>query len=385
MHHEKLVTWATLGWLVLMCGAWLLPSNKLYHQAIIALLWLPVLLDLLLVRRSMPVLRCPEALLYGLFAVWTLLVIGIEVNGDWRNLKLPFYVALTLLGMLLVARGGVQRFATLLCVCSLFGGLMAGSSWAYFYLYLGHGWAERVVALGLWDTPIMAAHAVGALAVLGAFMAPTQKDRPWMRVGLLLAAVGYALFLGSSQTRGVWIALLAALLVMAGVTRQRHLLLLLLGVCCAGLTIFLLDPEVLIQRDVSYRPALWGGGLQLIREHWLVGMGFNEFYIPVEELGFSFQHPHNMFLNVGVRLGGIGLLCWLVLWASIAWRAWQQRHSELGQSLLALWVFSGVALSTDGYGPWLKPSADWLLTWIPLGLSLVLAERVAVTKRLNQA
>lgn len=375
--------WASLGVVILLCAPWLLPSNKLYHQAIIALLWLPALLELVLVRRPRLVFRSPEALLYGLFAAWTLVVIGIEGGDDAGRLKLPFYVGLALLGMLLAAQVGRQRFLTLLCACSLFGGLLAGLSWAYFYLYQDHAWARRLVALGLWDTPIMAAHAVGALAVLGVFLAPSQKGRPWMLWGLLLAGIGYALFLGSSQTRGVWIALLAVLLVMAGVTRQRYLLVTLMLVCSVTLAIFLLEPQVLLQRNVSYRPLLWSGGLQLIREHWLTGVGFHEFYIHLVELDHSFKHPHNMFLNVGVRLGAFGLLCWVALWASIGWRAWQQRHGELGQSLLALWVFSSVVLLTDGFGPWLKPSADWLVTWVPLGLSLVLADQVSAKKQFS--
>lgn len=376
--------WASMGLVVLLCAPWLLPSNKLYHQAIIALLWLPALIELVLVRRPRPVLTSPEALLYGLFAVWTLVVIGIE-GGDSGRFKLPFYVGLTLLGMLLVARAGLQRFVTLLCACSLFGGLLAGLSWVYFYLYLDHAWGRRLVALGLWDTPIMAAHAVGALAVVGVFLVPTQKGRPWMQWGLLLAGIGYALFLGSSQTRGVWIALLATLVVMAGVTRQRSLLITLVLICSTVLAIFLLEPQVLLQRDVSYRPLLWSGGLQLIREHWLTGVGFHEFFIYLVELDHRFKHPHNMFLNVGVRLGVIGLLCWVALWAAIGWRGWQQRHGELGQSLLALWVFSGVVLLTDGFGPWLKPSADWLVTWVPLGLSLILADAARATPSLNKA
>jgi hypothetical protein len=39
--------WASLGLLVLLAGAWFLPSSKLYHQLLIALLWLPAFLALL--------------------------------------------------------------------------------------------------------------------------------------------------------------------------------------------------------------------------------------------------------------------------------------------------------------------------------------------------
>ena len=45
--RDNLTIWASIGFLVLLCGAWVLPSNKLYHQLLIFLLWLPALLGLL--------------------------------------------------------------------------------------------------------------------------------------------------------------------------------------------------------------------------------------------------------------------------------------------------------------------------------------------------
>lgn len=43
---EMLVRWALLGLLALLCAPWLAPSNKLYHQLLIVLLWLPALICL---------------------------------------------------------------------------------------------------------------------------------------------------------------------------------------------------------------------------------------------------------------------------------------------------------------------------------------------------
>ncbi|MNG18996.1 hypothetical protein D3C84_1031110 [compost metagenome] len=68
-----------------------------------------------------------------------------------------------------------------------------------------------------------------------------------------------------------------------------------------------------------------------------------------------------------------------LLWLATLRRAWLNRGEALGRALLALWVFASVALLTDGIGLWLKPNADWLVTWLPIALGMVLAmRRVAV-------
>ncbi|PAU56305.1 O-antigen ligase family protein [Pseudomonas indica] len=369
--QRRLATWASAGLVLLLCAPWILSSNKLYHQMISVLLWLPAVL-FVVCRRELPTgLKSPDMVIFLLFSAWTLLVIAVA-GGDLGKAKLPFYVGLTLLAITFIAQAGRGHLTSLLFWSSVAGGWGAALSWAVFYGVQEHAWSDRVIALGVWDTPIMAAHAAGALALLGLCLAPVRSSGPAM-AAMLVAAIGYLLFLGFGQTRGVWVALAASLLVTAALSRSR---LILAGVVVMALGmagVWLVWPDVLLERSLSYRPTLWSGGVRLMEEHWLFGMGFNEFHIPVEELRRTFKHPHNLFLNVAMRLGVVGLLLWLALWAAIGWRALRHYRGEMGRALIALWVFSGVAFLTDGFGPWLKPSADWLLTWLPLGLSLVLA------------
>ena len=110
-------------------------------------------------------------------------------------------------------------------------------------------------------------------------------------------------------------------------------------------------------------------------DNWALGYGFTDFGIYVPELDRTFKHPHNLFLNIGAREGVVGLALYLALWGCVAWRAWNHRQQPLGQALLAIWVFSSVSLMTDGIGLWFKPNADWLVTWVPIALSMVLARR----------
>lgn len=372
---DVLEVWASIGFLVLLCGAWVLPDNKLYHQMMIFLLWLPALLALFH-RDFRVMLKQPECVLFVFFVAWTLLVLMVEGgNNIFGKSKVTLYVALTLLGVLLAAQNRKWRFESMLLYASIAGGFFAAASWIYFYEVTAQPFSGRLIAIGLWDTAIMAAHAVGALLILGVFTLQTKRFNPWAMVLLLIPALGYALFLGFSQTRGVWIGLLACLFVM-GVARPSRLgggLIILVVLGLASIAVF--KPEILLQRGVSFRPELWNGGVQLMLDHWGMGLGFHEYLIPVPEIGQAFKHPHNLFLDIGVRLGVPGLLLFGWLWLAVGWRGWVSRAQPLGQVLLALWVFSGASLMTDGIGLWLKPNADWLITWLPIALSIVLATR----------
>lgn len=373
-----MMRWALLGVIVMLCLPWFAPSNKLYHQMIIVFLWLPALLALG-IGSLRPRLPRMDSLIYLAFACWTLLVLMIRGGEEpLGEAKVVLYVTLSLLGILLAARVGDLWFERALLLAAMLGGLGAGLSWVNFYWVEGMPLSARVMALGIWDTIIMAAHAVGALAVIGVALVLQQ---PWRRLWwcpIALAAVGYLLFLVSSQTRGVWLALVAASAVILVAVPWRARITIVASLLIAMSALALYDPNLFLQRGVSYRPALWQGGIQLLLEYPLFGLGFHDFNLAVPGLVRLFKHPHNLFLDTGIRLGMFGLLLFLIVWSQVFWRAWQARDQALGRALLALWVFSTVSLMTDGIGLWLKPNADWLITWLPVALGMVLAQRRAL-------
>ena len=374
LRQDVLANWAVIGVFVLLCGAWVLPSNKLYPQLIIAFLWLPALLALFY-RRFRALLVQPEMFLFGVFSVWTLLVLWLQGGSDPMSQgKLPIYVALSLFGIVLAASGARFRFEKQLRIAVLIGGGFVIISLVDWFLIGGRP-SGRLIGIGLWDKAIMAAHAVGALAVVGVFIFGPSRHKPRFLALLAVIAFGYASFLGLNQTRGVWVALVATLVVMVAAlpTRKGFLAILLMVLFVAGVA--LVDAEILLQRGLSYRPALWGGGLRLMLDNWLWGFGFNQYEILVQATGLSYKHPHNFFLDTGVRLGVPGLLLFCLLWTATAVRGWQNRNEPLGRALLALWIFSSVSLMTDGIGLWLKPNADWLITWLPISLAMILASR----------
>lgn len=127
---DVLAVWASIGFLILLCGPWVLPSNKLYHQMLIVLLWLPALLALFH-RDFRLLLKQPECIFFLLFVAWTFLVLAVE-GGDnvFGKVKVTFYVALTLAGVLLAAQNRKWRLESMLLYASIIGGVFAAASWA---------------------------------------------------------------------------------------------------------------------------------------------------------------------------------------------------------------------------------------------------------------
>ncbi|MEO4045484.1 O-antigen ligase family protein [Pseudomonas sp. CAU 1711] len=376
--------WALIGVLVLLCSPWIIPSNKLYHQALALLLWLPALLALLN-REFLRLLRQPELIIFVVLATWTLLVLTLSGGNDpVSQAKLPFYVLLSLLGVLLASRDPRWSIELQLGLAALLGGVLAWVSVQYFSLTAPHEPGQRVIAIGLWDKAIMAAHAIGALAVLGCCL--MGRVRSFLQaIAVALVSAGYGLFLVLNQSRGVWVAGLAVIVVMTAIRPMLGKVVGCVLFLLAIAAVCWLFPELIIQRGFSFRPELFMGGLQLFEQNMLLGLGFNSYEIPVAALNDSFKHPHNLYLDLAIRLGLPGLALFALLWVCVAWRGWSSRGEPLGRALLALWIFSSVALLTDGIGLWRKPNADWLITWLPVALSLVIAVRAQEEKLTEEA
>lgn len=119
VRQGALARWAVLGFFVLLCGAWVLPSNKLYHQLIILFLWLPALLALF--QRNFRLLLVQSGVSLGLLALWTfssvsLMTDGIGLwlkpNADWLITWLPISLAMVLASRQIAGMGRTARVKT---------------------------------------------------------------------------------------------------------------------------------------------------------------------------------------------------------------------------------------------------------------------------------
>ena len=372
--EQYLIKAMYFGFFVLFCAPWVFSSNTPYHKLIIIFIWVPAALHACCYFSRYQGMSRVGAGLYLFAAAWFSFVVIYHAQSahDFRELKIPLYAGLTLLGFFAITQADPGKCTKFLLICAVIGGFGAWASWLFFYLVEGKSLLSRHPAIGLWSVIIPAAQATGALMLLVVCLGLRGTARPLLNVVFAVSLVGSSIFLISNQSRGVWIALLVALAVLALLSRNRKIYL-LFGVFVFSLClVFLLDSSVFLKRGVSYRSELWEQGIIYAFDNWKVGLGFEKFWLAITTTDKIFSHPHNMFLDIAVRFGLGGLISWLLLWSWALVRAYQFRFTELGSATLVLLIYSTVVVQTDGIAQWMKPNPGWFVTWLPLAMAFAL-------------
>lgn len=110
-----------------------------------------------------------------------------------------------------------------------------------------------------------------------------------------------------------------------------------------------------------FRLKVWQAALEMLGDHWLLGVGLNNFLyqyrtryiLPEAWQEPDLSHPHNLALDFGTRLGlgGVILLGWLqiVFWRT-AWRLYRQQPEPLVLGLMgSMVVFLSHGLVDNAY------------------------------------
>ncbi|MFK2878135.1 glycosyltransferase [Rhodanobacter hydrolyticus] len=230
----------------------------------------------------------------------------------------------------------------------------------------------RVVAFGLLNNPNIAAYAFGAAIV---WMMQVPVLRRWQQVLRWLALAILATFVLSTDSRASWLAILAAVAATLLTARGNKARLSVLAIlAAAAVAVALGGWRYLVERGLSYRPEIFSKAWRLIEQHPWRGLGMGSEYT-IQAGGQVLPHSHNVLTHMAIMSGIPGLLLALALWLLTGWRAWCHRNSTIGGCLLALWVYTSVALQFDTPDIMLKPDVNWLLFWLPLALGMGLAWR----------
>lgn len=244
---------------------------------------------------------------------------------------------------------------------------LAGVAWAS--LYSLREWQKMVPIYGFgyrpkWnpagDPNYLAASAVLCLPV--AYYLLTRSKRRFERISILactLPIVG-ALLVGAS--RGGFLALIVAGLVVLLQARGKRTKLILLGAALAA--VFLLSPVSPLRRLLhpdfagvnaeDYRLELWGAGLRMIEDHPFAGIGLGNFkaevpayLLPGQRIDFI---AHNTYIEVAAETGLPGLLLFLwILAATFRSLARTRRRARENDSALVYAATSGLTAGLAGY------------------------------------
>ena len=222
----------------------------------------------------------------------------------------------------------------------------------------GDTWSMEGVgrAIGLFNSATAFGIFVGralAMALALAIFLPMGDDllrrRRW---GYALLCVPLGLGTLASYTRGAWLGVLVAVIVVALIARSRRLLLGIFGLGVLGALYALFSNVERLYSLFSLsggtngsRLVIWQSAWRVIKAHPLTGIGLDQFLYQegygIPQTRFqTVSHPHNWILDTWLRLGlwGLALMALtFVVYFVLAGRAYRgQRNTVRGALILAL-------------------------------------------------
>lgn len=365
--------WLATGLLWFLVAITWSPSNKLYQQRLIVLLWIPALLSIVGGReriiRHWQDRRFECVALIALVAWSAVSLVWSSADEPMRELRRLLFVVLFLLGV--DALG--SRRQLLMRVLVVAGWLLAGAvavSIIVFYGVRGNSWLARIQGLGQLAHPILGGYVMGGAAVWMSALMPNEGKRQVMWLPAFSALLA---FLALSQSRGAVLAVLLVMLLAPFWKGGRQAWVVSVGsALMAALGYWLFEPLV-TARGASYRPEIIMASLDLIANAPWTGLGLGTGYdIRPQGMRHVFDHTHNLPLHIAVELGLPALLIWLGLWGAIVWRAWQARNTALGKVVLGVWLYASFAMQVDAASIWDSARAEWFVSWLPLALGAAL-------------
>jgi putative inorganic carbon (HCO3(-)) transporter len=212
-----------------------------------------------------------------------------------------------------------------------------------------------------------------------------------LRLTALLIAACVAAVLLLTQSRGGYLAAVAALVVLLTLRLRRWGW--LVPLACAALSTYLLwrypnALEILASgsgaaNSLEVRQEIWSRALFIIRDFPLTGIGMGLFTEVADALYPFFlsepgavSHAHNLLLQIAVDLGLPGLIAWLALLIVViagAWRAYRcaptavPHLSSIGAALLATLAALLVHGLFDAVAWGLRPA---VITWGVFGMAV---------------
>lgn len=367
-------------------------------------------LGLLIGRRSKA--RSPLADSYGVIAIAVVFSAWVVISLAWASepgagetathLKQFLYGGFSLLLLLgvVVERRHVRWLAA---------AFVAGAALSVLYgaakggLSAGVGAATEVADSGgrfqggASDPNYLAAVLVPALMIAGGL---AVRAAPRHKALLMLAAVIITIGLAATESRGGLIAAIVCAVVAFAIWRERRALIAgLIGLVGASTAIFfLVKPSawtrILESNQGSGRLDIWTVALRIIHAHPFAGVGFGQFsqvsihYVlqpgALQYIGLIVEQQivvHNLYLQVWVEEGAVGLLLFLALVVASLSSAWLavKRFDALGDVQMAA-IARATVLALVGIlaASFFLADLENSQLWIVLALGPVLA---ALAKR----
>jgi O-antigen ligase len=361
-----------IGLLWFLLAIAIAPSNKVYQQGLVVLLWLPAIIFSWATRSRLKVMLYEQRWIYlpmlGL-VIWALISLSWTNAADiGRETKRLLYILVFLLFIPVFANGRPERVIRVMQWGGIGLALTALVAITKFYAVDGNALIARAEGLGELAHPILGGYVIGLAAVWMILWAPRTG---WMQVVCAIALAFLGVFVLLSQSRGAGLAMFITILAMPIWCRDRRSRIVAAAALIVAMLAFWFFEALVVARGVSYRPQILMASLQMIAEHPWRGLGLGADYKVFTE-GQYFDHAHNLFTHVTIVLGLPGLLLWCALWFAVLREAWKVRETLYGRGMIGIWLFSTLAMQFDAASLTGTPRAEWFISWLPVGLASVL-------------
>lgn len=225
-----------------------------------------------------------------------------------------------------------------------------------------------------WHTFLGGAYAIVVILCLYLLIFCSQRH---LLVLFSLTATYSTVMVFLSQSRGAMLSLFLGFCFFMFIHKRRLVapllafLALIVILAFVGKT-FLYDPATLLARKDAGRFILWGHAINQINESPLFGDGLSAKYA-YDMPGYKvLVKPHNLLLTIGIAGGYIGISLYLLVFFIAFRAAYMRRDRQDGGVVAALLLFSFVFHMFDTLYIFYRPTIDWVLLWLPIGLAIAL-------------
>lgn len=391
------VTELPKAWLVILgVGLFVQLSGLLYNNdgsryatQTYLLLFLPSLVLLLWRRLALDIWRQVPGVVFLSLLAWVLLTGSINEGSQSEPahwLKITILILLYVFAVASLARHD-REFTKLLVVVVTMAAVFAWLTLYYQFCVLDNlleykslRYNGRLSGLG-WrgladlDHPIIAGLYYGVFAVLLTYLFVGLKVRGWQTCLLAAGMLGLLAYVLLTFSRGAWFSVAAGCLaVLLLFPNLKSRVLVGAGALLLIATTYLFWQEIQHELDVgvSNRDLIWNHWIARFSDFWLQGAGASadfRFKFPPPHK-WSVVHAHSLYLQLWYEYGIVGISLFALLLLSLLWKGWVCREQPLARLGLALLVFAILAMVSDVYAIFHRPSPYWVLVWFPVGILL---------------
>lgn len=371
--EKSLSAWLTIGLLWFLLGLAWSPTDKLYRQGLVLLVWLPAILclfsqwqlwqDVVAKNRS-------SIVFIILFLAWATISAFWSAGDDQASdIRRVLYVFLFCSSILYLSHTSPRGSPFHLMTAAAYGVALASLlSILLQYVVGDEPLSTRLSGIGNLEHPILGGYVVGLMLL---WLSTNLPHRSVARAFAAAAMASMFLFALFTQSRGLWVALIGTAVIYSFLRGGRRQWLITAALLLFGLGAYWLFGSYVTARGTSFRPEILEESLKMIANNPWLGLGLGAEY-DIQAVGFTFSHSHNLFTHVAIEFGLLGLMLWLLIWISGFTAAWNSRHTAEGDALLKVFIFCTIALMFDGGSVVKSPRPEWFLTWLPIALASAL-------------